>query len=283
MPTTTSTTSGSLVRLGGTPSLREYLTSLWRRREFAWNTALGELRAQHMDTALGNVWHLLNPVLLISVYYLVFGLILGTDRGIDNFLAFLAIGVFTFHFSQKSIIGAASTIVNNQGLIRSLQFPRALLPIATVIREALAYVSAAVVMFAVVLITREPVTFAWLLVVPVFALQVVFNLGMALVAARLADRYRDLLNVFPFLFRIAFYLSGVLYAFEAYVADPRVLRLLPLNPFFVYLTLVREYLLESHDHEFIIELWIAAVVWALVAVAGGLWYFRRGEKEYGRG
>ena len=283
MPTTTTTTSGPLVRLGGTPTLRAYLRAVWRRREFAWNMALGELRAQHMDTALGNVWHLLNPVLLIGVYFLVFGVILGTDRGIENFLAFLAIGVFTFNFSQKSVIGGASTIVNNQGLIRSLQFPRALLPVATVIREALAYVSAAVVMFAVVLLTGEPVTPAWLLVVPVFALQVVFNLGFALVAARMADRYRDLLNVLPFLFRIAFYLSGVLYAFEAYVGDPRLLRLLPVNPFFVYLTLVREYLLEGQDHAFVPELWLAAVAWALAAAVAGLWYFLRGEKEYGRG
>lgn len=281
--TSTDQPAPTLVRLGGTPSLPAYVRSLWERRGFAWQTALGELRSQHLDTALGNLWHLLNPILMISVYFLVFGLILQVTRGVDNFLAFLAIGVFTFHFSQKSIVGAGSTIVNNQGLIRSLLFPRALLPIATVVREAMAYVSAAVVMIALVVITGEPITPAWLLVLLAFALQVVFNLGGALIAARLVDRYRDMLNVLPFVFRLAFYLSGVLYAFEAYVDDPRLLRLLPLNPFYTFLTLPREYLLTGQNHPHIGEVWLAAVLWAGLLALGGLVFFRAGEKEYGRG
>jgi teichoic acid transport system permease protein len=69
--------------------LREDLRRIWSRRDFVWYSALSELRTQQTDTVLGNVWHLLNPALQISVYFVVFGLILGTDRGIDNFLPFL--------------------------------------------------------------------------------------------------------------------------------------------------------------------------------------------------
>jgi teichoic acid transport system permease protein len=274
---------GTLVRLGGTPPLRVYLTTLWRRREFALDMARGELRAQHLDTALGNLWHLLNPLMLIGVYYLVFGLILGTDRGVENFIAFLAIGVFTFQFSQKSALSGARTIVSNVGLIRSLQFPRALLPIATVVRETLAYATAGAVMFAVVLVTGEPVTPLWLLVVPAFVLQLAFNTGLALFCARLSDKFRDMINVLPYLFRIAFYLSGVIYSVEEYVDNPQVLRLFLANPFYVFLSLPREYLMESQDHDFVGWMWLSALVWAVVSLLVGLVVFRSGEKEYGRG
>lgn len=274
---------GTLVRLGGTPPLRVYLTTLWRRREFALDMARGELRAQHLDTALGNLWHLLNPLMLIGVYYLVFGLILGTNRGVENFIAFLAIGVFTFQFSQKSALSGARTIVSNVGLIRSLQFPRALLPIATVVRETLAYATAGAVMFAVVLVTREPITPLWLFVLPAIALQLGFNAGLALFCARLSDKFRDIINVLPYLFRIAFYLSGVIYSVEEYIENPQLLRLFLVNPFYVFLSLPREYLMESQDHEFVGWMWLSAFVWAIVSLLLGLLVFRRGEKEYGRG
>jgi teichoic acid transport system permease protein len=78
----------------------DYVRSVWARRDFATAVAVGEMRTQNMDTVLGNVWHILNPLLLIGIYYLVFGVILGLSErgGVDNFLAFLAVGVFMFHY-----------------------------------------------------------------------------------------------------------------------------------------------------------------------------------------
>ena len=272
-----------LRRLGGTPSLRTYLASIWSRRHFAWSVARGEIRTQHLDTALGNLWHLINPLLLIGVYYLVFGLILGTDRGVDNFVAFLGIGIFTFNYTQKAILSGGRTLASNVGLIRSLQFPRALLPMSSVLRETMAFASAAVVMIAVVLFTGEPITWRWVLVLPAFALAAVFSLGFAFIAARLADKFRDLLNVLPFLFRIAFYLSGVLYSVEAFLDDPAILRIMLANPFYVYVSLPREYLMVSLDQDAIGWMWLSGVAWAVGGLIVGLLVFRGGEHEYGRG
>jgi teichoic acid transport system permease protein len=104
------------------------------------------------------MWHLLNPILLIAVYYLVFGVILRIDNEVDNFIAFLGIGIFAYHWSQKTITGGAKAITSNEGLIRSLQFPRALLPLATVVQEVLAFLPGVAVMVAVVLLTGEAMT-----------------------------------------------------------------------------------------------------------------------------
>lgn len=272
-----------LRKLGGTPSLPTYLSSIWSRRSFAWSVARGEIRTQHLDTALGNLWHLINPMLLIGVYYLVFGVILGTSRGVTNFLAFLGIGIFTFNYTQKAVLSGGRTLASNVGLIRSLQFPRALLPISSVLRESMAFSSAVIVMIAVVLVTGEPVTVRWLLVLPALAFAAVFSLGFAFIAARLADRFRDLLNVLPFLFRIAFYLSGVLYSVEAFLDDPVILRIMLANPFYVYVSLPREYLMASFDQAAVGWMWISGATWAVVALVVGLLVFRGGEHEYGRG
>jgi hypothetical protein len=63
-------------------SARPRLPALvWQRREFAYNLASGQFRSQHMDTLLGNLWQLINPILLIAIYYLVFGFLLGNLGG----------------------------------------------------------------------------------------------------------------------------------------------------------------------------------------------------------
>ncbi len=279
-----------LRRLGETPSLAEYLRQMWARREFAVAVSQGELRAQHLDTALGNLWHLLNPVLLVGVYYVVFGLILGADRGVDNFIGFLAIGIFSYNFCQRAVMGGAATVVNNEGLIRSLQFPRALLPISSVLRETFAYGSALVVMVLVLVTTGEPIRLIWVVAIPALVIQIVFNVGVAFFFARVGDKIRDILNVIPYLFRIFFYLSGVLFSVDHFL--PRVADRFPgwplhemmiANPFYVFVSLPREYLMASQTHEFVPQMWLSGLVWAVVMFVAGLLFFRAGEKEYGRG
>lgn len=285
MADTPSTAPPQLVRLGGTPPLGEYLRSLWQRREFAWSTARGEVQTAHLNTILGNAWHLLNPLLLIGVYYLVFGIVLDTTRGLPEglFLPFLAVGVFTYQYMQKSITAGARTISSNQGLIRSLQFPRALLPISTVLAGTMSYGSALLVMVAVVLLSGQTPTVSWLLLPVAFVPMLVFTFGGTFVSARLTDKVRDLENVLPFVFRLGFYGSGVIWAVDGYLTDPLLRQLFLANPFYVYITLVRDLIMVEYTTEYFAWLWISAVAWAVVAFIVGLLIFRAGEREYGRG
>lgn len=285
MADTTSTSPPQLVRLGGTPPLREYVRSLWKRRQFAWSIARGEVQTAHVNTILGNAWHLLNPLLLIGVYYLVFGVVLDTTRGLGEgqFLPFLAIGVFTYQYAQKAITAGSRTISSNQGLIRSLQFPRALLPIATVLSGTLAYGSAFVVMVLVVLLSGQPVTPEWLLLPFVFALLLAFTFGGTFVSARLTDKVRDLENVLPFVFRLGFYGSGIIWAVDGYLTNPLYRRIFLANPFYVYVTLVRDVMMVDYHTDYLAWLWLSGFLWAIGAFVVGLLIFRAGEREYGRG
>lgn len=268
-----------LVPMGRKRPLGRYLAEAWQRRDFAVALPMAELRAQNMDTVLGNLWHVMNPLLLVGVYFLVFGVALSVDRGVENFLAFLAVGVFTYHYSQKTMMAGAKSVAANEGLLRSFQFPRALLPASTVIGQTLAFLPAVAIMLLMALATGEPPRPAWFLLVVVFALQALFNLGGTFVLARLADRFRDVQNVLPFAFRLVFYLSGVLYLAEEFV-PASVLPLLNGNPFYVFVTLARAPVLGDQVGP---VLWLSAVAWAFGLFLVGFWYFRAAEHRYGRG
>jgi teichoic acid transport system permease protein len=269
-----------LIRLGGTTPLRDYIRNLWNRREFALVIPLGELKAQNMNTVLGNLWHLLNPIMLVGIYYLIFGVILRTSRGVDNFVTFLTIGVFTFQFTQRCMIGGANTIVSNAGLIRSIQFPRALLVISTVVNRTLAFLPMLGIIVVLALATGERPGLDWLLLAPIYLAQVLFNLGGAFVFARAADRFRDLQNVLPHAFRILFYLSGVMFSVDRFVEDPMHRFLFELIPTFAFVSLARAPILGLPVDWVTV---VSASVWTVVLLSAGFVFFKAGERSYGRG
>jgi teichoic acid transport system permease protein len=284
----TATQYDDLIPLGRAMPLRVYLKSLWERRQFAITVPLGELRAQNMNTVLGNVWLLLSPTLLVCVYYLVFGVLANRVlAGVTNVIGFLTVGIFTYQYLQRTVVQCSQSIVSNEGLIRSLAFPRAILPIATVVRESLAFYSSMLLMFIVVIAFGEQPSLEWLQVLAIVPMMALFGLGFGFVLARLTDSLQDVRNLLPFMFRLLFYLSGIIF-----VLDNRIMRKAPelapfvnLNPFFVFPALMRDVLMSSYE---VIPpigryLWPAAIVHTLVFLTGGFLFFRAAEQRYGRG
>lgn len=271
---------GGLVRLGEKPRVLGYLRAIWARRQFAIAVPVGQLKAQNFDTAFGALWHLLNPLLMAGVYYLVFGLMLNTRRGVDNFVIFLTIGVFVFHYTSKCIITGATAITKNVGLIRSISFPKAILPMSAVIGETVAFLPAIAVMLIIALLTGEPLAPSWLLLVPAFALQLTFNLGAALILARLTDHFLDVQQFLPYMIRLWLYFSGVFYVIDGFIENPLYNAALKANPAYVYITLARNAVLAEPSPA---ALWASAAAWGITTLALGFIFFLRKEQTYGRG
>ncbi|TDT17313.1 teichoic acid transport system permease protein [Ilumatobacter fluminis] len=257
-----------------------YLREIVQRRSYMWHVATNELRHRQITSVLGNVWHLLNPALSIGVYYLIFGVILKSDRGVDNFILFLTVGLFVFQFTQKGTMSGAKSIVTNKGVIKAVRFPRAMLPMSTTLTESLAFVPNFVVIVFVAVVTNEPPSIRWLAVVPLFAVQVFFTLGAAMIAARLANHFVDTIQLLPFFFRLLLYASGVLFSVDAYVASDSAYRyLFTANPMYSFITLQRWAIMGG---TFRSDQLVYAILWALAIVFVGFVWFRRGEERYGR-
>ena len=273
-----------LRRVGVKVTLREYLAELWRRREFAITVPLGQLRANNQDTVLGQFWHLLNPLLLVGVYYVVFGVILQIEerRGmdIDDYLAFLIVGVLTFNYTRSTVQSGARMIVKNRQLVQSINFPRAILPASAMVAETLAHFYAIPIMFGLLLLTGATPNVLWLMIFPIVLLQAMLNLGLALAVSRLTFHFRDVQNLLPFLLRIWFYLSGVLYPInEELIPQTWARVLLELNPAYAVVEASRAAFLSGRLDA---GTWITLALWSVLGLVIGFWFFRQAESEYGR-
>lgn len=260
--------------------LGPYLAGLWERRGYVWYVAMSELRARQVTNVLGNLWHLLNPALNIFIFFLIFGVLLKVDRGVDNFILFLAAGIFIFQFTQKVTTDGARSIVSNRGLLRALQFPRALLPITATVTETIASLSSFVVLFGIALLTAEPITTRWLILPVVLAGQFVFNVGAAMIAARMTTHFQDVLQILPFFFRLLLYASGVIFSVEAYVeAGSAAEWLFILNPMYCALSLGRWCVMGTAVDPVLI---VSGLGWMVLVSAGGFFWFRAAEERYAR-
>jgi teichoic acid transport system permease protein len=272
-----------LASISARPGLRQYLRQVWARRHFLVAFSNARMVSLYSRTRLGQLWQLITPLLNAGVYLLLFGVLLNTRRGVDNFVAFLVIGVFIMHFSQRAVRQGADSVTRNLGLIRALHFPRATLPLAYTLTELQQFFGALTVMAGVVLITGEPITWRWLLVPVAVALQSVFNAGAALATARIAAQAPDITKVLPFALRTWLYTSGVFYSIPVHTAGaPEWVRVvLEVNPGAVYIDLVRAALLSTYDP--LPYSWPLAFGWAVIALVAGFVYFWRAETRYGRG
>jgi hypothetical protein len=132
------------------PSVFAYAGQLWARRHFIMGFATARNIAMYTEARLGQLWQVLTPLLNAAVYYLIFGIILDTSRGVPNFLAFLITGIFIFNFTQRAFITSSRVIVDSLPLIRALPFPRASLPIGYVLIELQQLVFSMIVLTAIV-------------------------------------------------------------------------------------------------------------------------------------
>ncbi|TLS40263.1 ABC transporter permease [Streptomyces montanus] len=273
---------------GARPSLPAYIRQLWARRHFITAFATAKLTAQYSQAKLGQVWQVATPLLNAAVYYFIFGVLMGTSRGVPDYIPFLVTGVFVWTFTQSSIMAGTRAISGSLGLVRALHFPRAALPVSYALQQLQQLLFSMAALIVILLCFGVPVGASWLLTIPALALQFVFNAGVALVMARMGAKTPDIAQLMPFLLRTWMYVSGVMWSIDRVLDNhhlPQIVLLaLECNPAAIYIDLMRFALIDTfHASQLPHHVWAVAIGWALVAGVGGFIYFWKAEETYGRG
>lgn len=280
MGATAMASTAGLTEVGKRPPLGEYLAATWRMRMFALRLAGSRMISGVLPNRLGVLWIVLKPLSLAITYGLIFHFILSGPARPENFVQYLIVGVFVFEFFTGCFGNGSKAITSNTKLVQSFGFPRILLPISVIAEQAMRMIPVILLLGILLLIFGEPIAWSWLLVIPVFAVMGLFNLGVALVVARISVRTRDVQQLVPIISRVLFYASGIFFDVDGALADyPTLLTLVHLNPIYEFIAIARDVLLEGYSAPLLA--WIAAPIWALVMLVGGVVFFWQAEERYG--
>ena len=242
-------------------TIRGIVGNLYSYRELLKNLVLKDLKLKYRGSVFGFLWSLVNPLMMIIVYSTAFTFILRVrSRG---FVFYLMLGQLSWTFFASSAAMSTGAIVDNAGLLKSVLFPRAILPIGTVLFNLAQYLLTALVFLPVMLIWYQVPLSARMLLFPVFlALQVVFTIGIALILATATAFFRDVRHLLDVALGALFWTTPILYELRQVPERFRLLILLsPVSSFVV-----------AYQQLFFFREWPDATVW-LVASAYALGAF----------
>ena len=260
---------------GGLPPIRPYLRELWRRRHFAVELARTDLRARHFNTTLGQLWLVVNPLLLAFVYFTLVTIVRGGNRG-SEFLAHLMLGLFAFRFVRSCIRQGARSVVGGGRLILNMAFPRTLLPLASVLTGLIRFLPMLLIYAVVHAIAGLPVGPHLLWAIPILAFLVVFASGATMLVAAVQVYFRDLREFLIYVLRILLFASPILY-----YADEVPERLRPVvaaNPLYPMLGSLSDVVNQGQNPS--LGFFLASLAWAVGAFVVGALFFVSREREF---
>jgi teichoic acid transport system permease protein len=216
----------------GLPSLRPYLADLWGRRRFIWHLARTDLKGEHYDSAIGQLWVILDPLLMAAVYFLLRTVVRPAGSGAERgaIIAHLVWAIFFFTFVGNSLTSGARSILSGRNLILNASFPRAVLPLVAIVKSVFDFVPTLLVYFAFHAVLGQPFGLSLVLLPVIIVILTLMNLGLALLFAPLMVFFRDTSGFLPYITRIWLYITPALYFISE--IPPKLLAYLQWNPLF---------------------------------------------------
>jgi ABC-type polysaccharide/polyol phosphate export permease len=189
-------------------------SDLLRYRELFANLFRRDFQAKYKGSLLGIFWSLLNPLVLLGVYLVVFGVLLPSPKTIPHYPLYLLAGLACWIFFSVTLQSAARSLVDSAELIKKVRFPRQLVAFSMVATQAVTFALMMVILIALSLVfIPEARSTVWLSV-PLAALFVAFAAGLALIVACLNVLYRDVEHILAAALLPWFFLTPILWRFE---------------------------------------------------------------------
>lgn len=260
----------------GLPAFGPYFRALWGRRAFAAEFSKSGIKAANSQTVFGQIWLILNPLLLALVYFFIVS-VLGSSDDPMGTLVHIVCGIFIFYFFSGSVSSGAGSVTGGGRLIMNMAFPRLLMPIAMVRTAFFRFLPTMPVLLVFLLLEEPPWSPAMLLCLVFLVLLTLFSIGMAAFMATLQVYFRDTSSFLPYFLRIWLYVSPILMSRQ--LLESKVPRgILLCNPLFSLIGGWNQTIQEGTVPAW--DMWLAAVVWSVVALVGGSLLFMSRERDF---
>ena len=239
------------------------------------NLVIKDLKLKYRGSLIGFVWSLANPLLTAAVYTIAFRSILRIRS--EGFVFYLMLGLLAWTFFASAAAMSTGSIVDNGGLLKSVRFPRAILPIATVLFTLAQYLLTVLVFLPLMLIVYRIRPAAPMLLFPVIvALQALFTIGVALILATSTAFFRDVRHLVEVALMVLFWTTPIVYTIHDVSGRlPQLILLSPLSSF------VTAYHNIFYDRQWpSLEIWAIAITYTALALTVGLSLIVRYEDTF---
>jgi ABC-2 type transport system permease protein len=218
-----------------------------RKRFFnlLWLISVTEFRRVYFGTVLGYLWSLVRPLMLFGILLFVFtkALKIGSDE-VEHYAVMLLLGIVLYTFFQESTSESVTSVVTQEGVVRKTQFPRLVIPLATVLTCSFNLALNIFVVLGFVLAFGVDPTWTWLLLPVAFFFLVILTVAVSSALSVLYVRFRDMAIIWAVVAQVLFYATPILYPVTAFHSTTTE-NLLMINPLAVIFEQVRVWVLHE--------------------------------------
>lgn len=246
--------------------------------ELLYLISVTEFKKAYFGTVLGYFWSLIRPLMLFGVLLFVFTQIFRIGSQVPHYPVVLLLNVVLYTFFQEATSAAVLSVVSQESVVRKTQFPRLVIPLATVLTGAFNLGLNLIVVFAFILAYGVEPTWTWLLFPFAVAVLAIFTAAISMALSVLYVRFRDVAIIWIVLGQVLFYATPILYPVNF---DDNYEHLLMINPLAVIFEQIRIWILAEPNAPSITEaaggvlgLLPAAAIF-IAACAFGVWIFNR--------
>jgi ABC-type polysaccharide/polyol phosphate export permease len=182
---------------------------LFSYRTLIQTLVMRDLKARYRGSTLGVLWTLMNPLLHMAIYSLVFSIYIRSDM--ERYPAFLLCGLQPWIYLSSSLLLGANSIVEGGSLLKKVFFPPQVLPTVTVMANFVNFLLGIPILFAILLFFGVRLGWPLLILPSIMAAQLAFTLGLTLIVSAASVRYRDIPQILGHLLTFWFFLSPIIY------------------------------------------------------------------------
>lgn len=257
------------------------LSDLWAYRELVFFLTWRDIKVRYKQAALGILWAVLQPVMIMVVFTVIFGKLAGLkpDAGIPQewYPVFSLAALLPWQLFQAALQRSSVSLVGNANLLTKVYFPRLIIPFSAVAAGLVDFAISLVVLLVMMVIYGVPFTWNMLWLLPLVLLALLTALAVGLWLSALNVQYRDVQQIVPFLLQAWMYASPVAYSIDLIPTSGPWRLIYGLNPMTGVIQGFRWALLGSNPPD---QLMIISTAMVVVLLVTGLFYFRRMERKF---
>ena len=255
---------------------------LFGARELLRNLTIRELKVRYKRSTLGFLWTLLNPLLMMAVFTVIFTYVFVPGK-VSWFPIYFLSGYLPFAFFQASVQVGTGSIIGNANLVKKVYFPRSVLPLSVVLSQVVHLVlGLGVLLVAETIIFKWDQSFDWWWYLPILVFAVVllsiFATGVTFLLSAANTYFRDIQEFMGVAFLLWFYATPIIY--DPTVFPPSIQKILQINPLYWYVELFRSALYTTRLPGLTTVL--MCVGWAAVSLIGGWMVFEKLSAEFAK-
>lgn len=251
-----------------------YIENFKKFQPLLYELVARDVKIKYRKSVLGVLWTLLNPLLMMVILSIVFSNLFKFD--IENYSLYLLSGQILFNFYNESTSGAMTSILGNAALIKKVYIPKYLFVLSRIASSSINILSSFCALILVMLFTRTELHFTMFLVVIPLGYLIVFSLGIGLILAALAVKFRDVIHLYTVFLTALMYLTPIIYPIS--MLPDWVRMIVNLNPLTGILNIFRDVMIYNTVPT-IGEFLISFVV-VTVTLVFGLWIFYKQQDEF---